>query len=199
MKRMIVRALSVILLYVAEGNLPAAKAEELTLPAVEPPGDLSVVKDFDFLMGNWRVRHRIKRPLPDGQWSEFEGDCIERPLMGGRANVEEHRFERPTGITYGVAVRSYDPKTAEWAIWWIDSRVPHNAMDPPMKGRFKAGVGTFYSDSTLDGKPIKVRFVWSRGVDGKPHWEQAYSDDGGKTWAVNWIMDFEPVEEGESS
>ena len=62
-----------------------------------------------------------------------------------------------------------------------------------MKGRFEDGVGTFYSDSTLDGKPIKVRFIWSGEATGKPHWEQAYSEDGGKTWAVNWIMDFEPA------
>ena len=45
--------------------------------------------------------------------------------MGGRGNVEEHQFERPTGVTFGVAVRAYDPKSAEWAIWWLDSRVPH--------------------------------------------------------------------------
>ncbi len=195
----LVRILSLVVLYVMTGYLPVAKAEELSLPSAEAPGDLSGVKDFDFLMGDWRVHHRIKRPLPDGQWTEFEGDCSERPLMGGRGNVEEHRFERPTGVTYGVAIRSYDPETAQWAIWWIDSRVPHNAMDPPMKGRFKDGVGAFYSDSTLDGKPIKVRFIWSGGATGKPHWEQAYSDDGGKTWAVNWIMDFEAVEEDESS
>ena len=113
--------------------------------------------------------------------------------MGGRGNVEEHRFERPTGVTYGIAIRSYDPKTAEWAIWWIDSRLPHGDIDPPMKGRFENGVGTFYSASTLDGKPIKVRFIWSGAATGKPHWEQAYSDDGGKTWAVNWVMDFEPA------
>ena len=59
-----------------------------------------------------------------------------------------------------------------------------------MKGRFENGVGTFYSDSTLDGKPIKVRFIWSGTTNGKPHWEQAYSEDDGKTWAVNWVMDF---------
>lgn len=173
------------------GEIPMAKAEEATLPATEPPGDLSGVKDFDFLMGEWRVRHRILRPLKGGTWSEFEGHCSERPLMGGRGNVEEHRFDRPTGITYGVAVRSYDPKTAEWAIWWIDSRLPHGDMDPPMKGRFVDGVGTFYSESTLEGRPIKVRFIWSGAKDGKPHWEQAYSGDDGKTWDVNWIMDFE--------
>ena len=173
------------------GEVRMAKAEEASLPATEAPGDLSGVKDFDFLMGEWRVRHRILRPLKGGTWSEFEGHCSERPLMGGRGNVEEHRFDRPTGITYGVAIRSYDTKTAEWAIWWIDSRLPHGDMDPPMKGRFVDGIGTFYSESTLDGRPIKVRFIWSGAKDGKPHWEQAYSEDGGQTWDVNWIMDFE--------
>ena len=163
----------------------------MTLVAAETAGDLSGVHDFDYLFGDWRVRHRILRPVQGGQWSEFTGTCSERPLMGGRANVEEHRFDRPTGVTYGVAVRSYDPKTAEWAIWWIDSRLPHGAMDPPMKGRFQDGVGRFYSDSTLDGKPIKVRFLWSGANEGKPHWEQAYSEDNGATWVVNWIMDFE--------
>ena len=191
MKRNAVLATIGLLLFL--GEVPLAKAAEATLPATEAPGDLSGVKDFDFLMGEWRVRHRILRPLRGGAWSEFEGHCSERPLMDGRGNVEEHRFERPTGVTYGIAIRSYDPKTAEWAIWWIDSRLPHGDMDPPMKGRFKDGVGTFYSDSELDGNPIKVRFVWSEPEDGRPHWEQAYSDDGGETWAVNWIMDFEPA------
>ncbi|MGH8243682.1 MAG: DUF1579 domain-containing protein [Steroidobacteraceae bacterium] len=172
---------------------PVVKSEEATLPVAEVPGDLSGVHDFDFLFGDWRVHHRIYRPFKDGTWSEFDGHCSERPLMGGRGNVEEHRFERPTGVTYGVAVRAYDPKTAEWAIWWIDGRVPHGPMDPPMKGRFQDGIGTFYSDSTLDGKPIKVRFVWSGAKDGRPHWEQAYSEDGGQSWVVNWIMDFEPA------
>lgn len=171
------------------GELAMAKAEEAALPAVETPGDLSGVHDFDFLFGEWRVRHRILRPLQGGTWSEFEGRCSERPLMDGRGNVEEHRFERPTGVTYGVAIRAYDPKTAEWAIWWIDSRLPHGDMDPPMRGRFKNGVGTFYSDSTLDGKPIRVRFLWS-GDKTAAHWEQAYSGDGGKTWQTNWVMDF---------
>jgi hypothetical protein len=189
MKRSVLVLVAAVLL-LATGGMPHAGAEEVSLPAAEAPGDLSGVRDFDFLMGDWRVHHRIKRPVKDGQWAEFEGDCSERPLMGGRGNVEEHRFDRATGVTYGVAIRSYDPKTAEWAIWWIDSRLPHGAMDPPMKGRFRDGVGTFYSDSTLDGKPIKVRFLWIPGEADAPRWEQAYSEDGGATWTTNWTMAF---------
>jgi hypothetical protein len=60
-----------------------------------------------------------------------------------------------------VAPRAYDPKTGQWAIWWIDGRNPFGAVDPPVKGRFKDGVGTFLADDTLRNKPIKVRFTWS--------------------------------------
>jgi hypothetical protein len=35
-----------------------------------------------------------------------------------------------------------------------------------------------------------VQFVWSRVTTPTPRWEQAFSDDDGKTWETNWTMDF---------
>ncbi len=152
--------------------------------------DMTGAHDFDFLIGDWRVHHRVNKAGPGAPWVEFDSHCSERPLMGGLANVEEHRFEKPDGVSYGVAVRTYDPATATWAIWWYDSRFPHGDVDPPMKGRFEKGVGHFYSDSTLDGQPIKVRFIWTSIDAQNARWEQAYSRDAGATWETNWVMDF---------
>jgi hypothetical protein len=87
-------------------------------------------------------------------------------------------------------MRAYDAKSGQWAIWWIDSRVPHGALDPPVKGRFENGVGTFYSDYVQDGKTMRVRFVWSLITAKAARWEQATSSDAGKTWETNWIMEF---------
>jgi hypothetical protein len=56
------------------------------------------------------------------------------------------------------------------------------------------GVGTFYADDTLRGKPIKVRFIWSHITPDSARWEQAYSADGGKTWETNWIQVVHRVE-----
>jgi hypothetical protein len=42
---------------------------------------------------------------------------------------------------------------------------------------------------TLDGKAIYVRFTWSNVTSPAPHFEQAYSEDGGRTWEVNWITE----------
>lgn len=146
--------------------------------------------DFDFQVGEWRVHHRVKQPIDGQEWSEFDGTCRNRGLIDGSANVEEHRFNRPAGVTYGIAIRAYDPKTAQWAIWWIDSREPHGTLDPPVTGRFENGVGTFYSDGTLDGKPMRTRFIWSAITTDSARWEQAYSTDAGNTWETNWIMEF---------
>jgi hypothetical protein len=151
----------------------------------------SGVHDFDFQVGEWRVHHRVKQPGNDSRWLEFEGTCSNRSLMDGAANVEDNTFHKPTGVTHGVALRAYDPKTAQWAIWWIDGRDPFGALDPPLKGRFVNGVGTFYSDGTLDGKPVRTRFIWSHITPTSARWEQAYSFDAGKTWETNWIMEFQ--------
>lgn len=147
---------------------------------------------FDFEYGNWRVHHRVKS-ASDGAWKEFDGTCATRSFMAGQGDIEEHTFSRPTGVTYGTAMRAFDPKSEEWAIWWIDSRYPHLPLDPPVKGRFQNGVGTFYSASLVDGKTVRTRFVWSQITPVSAHWEQASSEDAGKTWDTNWIMEFRRI------
>lgn len=96
------------------------------------------IHGFDFEYGKWQVHHRVKS-ASDGTWREFDGTCTTRPFMAGQGDIEEHIFSRPTGISYGTAMRAFDPKSEEWAIWWIDSRYPHLALDPPVKGRFENG------------------------------------------------------------
>jgi len=110
--------------------------------------------------------------------------------MDGLANMDDNVFDMPGGTYRGVALRSYDPKSGQWAIWWLDGRNPFGDLDPPVKGRFENGVGTFYADDTLRGKPIRVRFIWSHITATTAHCEQAFSPDGGKTWEINWLTDF---------
>jgi hypothetical protein len=152
--------------------------------------------DFDFLVGHWRVHHRkLKQRLANShEWIEFEGTLFSQPLMGGYANVDDDVFEVPGGTYRGVAPRSFDAKSGQWSIWWMDSRTPLAPLDPPVRGSFHDGVGTFYADDTENGKPIRIRFVWSEITPTSCHWEQAYSPDGGKTWETNWIQDIKRVQ-----
>ena len=149
------------------------------------------IRDFDFLFGAWRVRHRrLKERLADcHEWAEFDGTCKSQPLLGGTGNVDDNFLELPGGSYRGVGLRSFDATSQTWAIWWLDSRTPH-ALDVPMIGSFKDGVGTFLADDTFKGKPVKVRFVWSRITQKTCRWEQAFSPDGGRNWETNWEMEF---------
>jgi len=149
------------------------------------------VRDFDFLVGDWRVHHRSLRASgTTREWMEANGTTSHRPLFGGSANIEEHTIAAPSGTYRALALRSYDVKTRRWSIWWLDARTPLGQLDPPVQGGFAGGVGTFYGDEKVNGKPVRVRFIWSQITATSARWEQAYSTDAGKTWETNWIMEF---------
>jgi hypothetical protein len=165
-------------------------------PATATPAEpASQLHDFDFFVGNWRTHHRVLKARLAGshEWMEFDGTINSRPLMGGYANIDETVLNKPEGTYMGVALRSFDAKTRQWSIWWLDGRTPLGPLDPPVRGGFKDGVGTFYSDEDFNGKPIRVRFLWSHITASSAQWEQAYSPDGGKTWETNWVQDVRRV------
>lgn len=147
--------------------------------------------DFDFEFGSFAVHHRRLNSRLSGceDWTTFEGRCITRPILGGLGNIEDNELDLPEGLYRAVALRSFDPKSGLWAIWWLDSRAPH-ALDVPVKGRFDGPIGLFYADDVLDGRDIKVRFTWDKRNLDEPRWEQAFSADGGSTWEINWVMRF---------
>lgn len=147
--------------------------------------------DFDFIIGDWNVSHRRLNERLCGctEWTEFTGTSSTRKILQGLGNVEDNVLNFPSGPVRAAAFRSYDPATRSWAIWWLDGRAPHR-LDKPVVGGFAGGVGTFFADDELDGRPIRVRFLWRANPGGHPTWEQAFSADGGKSWETNWQMEF---------
>lgn len=164
----------------------------LTTPAraEAPPAALrDGSRDFDFLFGDWIVQHRVLKAAT-GAWVEFKGTSSTRPVMGGSGNVEDNLLHPASGTYRAAALRAYDPKTGLWAIWWVDGRNAHGPIDPPVKGRFVNGVGQFYSDDVVDGKPRRTRYTWSEIAPNSARWAQATSSDAGQTWETNWVMEF---------
>lgn len=149
---------------------------------------------FDFLVGHWTVRHRRLKERLAGctEWEEFRGTCSLRPLLNGQANIDDNVLELPSGTYRAASIRAYDPATDRWSIWWLDSRHPHD-LGTPVVGAFKDGTGTFLADDTLNGQPVRVRFLWTDITPSSARWQQAFSQDGGATWETNWIMEFQRV------
>jgi hypothetical protein len=181
--------LAVAVLAAAMGSIAPAQSSQDAPTNMQAAANRTGLSDFDFLLGEWRVHHR-RVQADSREWVEFDGTCNHRNLIDGSANMDEYLLEVPSGHYRAVALRSYDPKTGLWAIWWLDSRYPSGPLDPPVKGRFANGIGTFYSDYLLNGKPMRVRFIWSHITPTSARWEQALSGDAGKTWETNWIMTF---------
>jgi hypothetical protein len=173
-------------------SIPPVRASADAPPPAPTTLNLSGLHDFDFLVGDWHVRHfRLKERLAGShEWVAFDGTCTLRLTMGGWGNVDDNVLNVPGGAYRAMSIRAYDAKTGLWAIWWLDGRNPHGDVGPPVKGRFQNGVGTFYADDTLRGKPICVRYTWSQTTPNSAHWEQAFSPDGGNTWETNWTTDF---------
>jgi hypothetical protein len=151
----------------------------------------SAAQDFDFLVGKWRVQHRrLKERLAgNDDWQEFEGTSELWKILGGAGTIDDNVIELPDGTYRAATVRALDPRTQTWSIWWVDGRTP-GPLDPPMVGGFADGVGSFFADETFNGKPIRVRFLWSDITANTCRWEQSFSPDGGQNWEVNWVMHF---------
>jgi len=147
--------------------------------------------DFDFLIGDWTVRHRrlARRLAQDTSWIEFRGSASVRSILGGLGNIDEIGIDLPSGAYVGATLRLFDPSTALWTIYWMDSR--HPRLDPPMVGRFSGGCGLFYGDDTHEGRPVRVRFIWTVVSPETCTWEQAFSVDDERTWETNWTMEFQ--------
>lgn len=151
-------------------------------------------KDFDFVIGDWTVKHRRLKERLKGcsEWIEFDGESSTRRTLGGFGNLEDNLLHFPQGSFRAVALRSYNPQTKKWSIWWLDGRFP-DALDVPVVGEFNDGVGLFFANDVLNGVPIMVRFKWIASDAKQPRWEQAFSADNGVSWETNWTMVFSPA------
>jgi hypothetical protein len=106
--------------------------------------------------------------------------------LGGAATVDE--LYMPTLSRAGLTLRLFDPAARQWSIYWINSAT--GRLDPvPVVGGFVGNRGEFYANDTANGRPIKVRYIWTLTDHNHARWEQAISYDD-QTWETNWTADF---------
>jgi len=174
----------------ASGTSPAEAAPEpppKPTPAMKPLRDGQ--RDFDFLIGKWRYHlKRLQNPLTGSTtWIEFDGTGVCRPIWNGNAQIDELDVNGPTGRVQGLTLRLYDPQSRQWNLNWANAS--NGRLDVPTIGSFQDGVGEFFDQEAYRGRTILVRYRWTGTTTNSPHFEQSFSDDGGKTWEVNWITD----------
>lgn len=144
--------------------------------------------DFDFEIGTWKTHlKRLVNPLSGepAKWVEYDGTTVVSKVWNGKANLVELIADGPAGHFEGLNLRLYNPESNQWNLNFASVRA--GTMSKPTTGSFKNGRGEFYNEETLNGKAIFVRFIISDITPDSCHFEQSFSEDGGKTWEVNWI------------
>ena len=148
--------------------------------------------DFDFLIGDWKahVRRLPDRLVGSNQWVEYDGISNHKKLLDSNANFEEFEVDNPEKHLHinAQTLRLYNPTSRQWSIYLVDLDRGTLSL-PPVVGQFTGHRGEFYDQEEYKGRAILVRYVW---LDISPHaarMEQSFSDDGGKSWEVNWICE----------
>ncbi len=151
---------------------------------------------FDFNFGTWKTHvSRLDHPLTGSKtWLEYGGTSVVRKVWGGRASVFELEVDGPAGHIEGVGLRLYNPQSHQWSLNWASSR--DGKMQTAMIGEFKNGRGDFYDQESFNGRAIFARNSFSDITADSSRFEQAFSDDYGKTWETNWVMTFTPKKDG---
>jgi hypothetical protein len=167
----------------------APGAPSIPAPKAAPPPALSSaeqtfdVHDFDSFAGEWDIENRrlAHRGVGSTEWKEFPAHSKTALFLGGVANVDQIDF--PTLGFSGLTVRTFDLAKKRWSIYWVNSKL--GVMLPPVTGGFVGDRGEFYGEDTDDGRPVHVRFVWTKLGPDKAHWEQSFDYGDGK-WEKNW-------------
>jgi len=178
---------SVIICYVFLCGLQAGAAEPPTPEHASEPRNGQ--HDFDFEIGDWKTRlKRLLHPLSGSTtWAEYQGTTTVRKVWDGRGNLVELEADGPNGHIEALSLRLYNPSGHQWSLNFANSA--GGTLGTPTVGEFKGDRGEFYDQETLGVRTILVRFVIVKVSPVTAHFEQSFSDDGGKTWEVNWIAD----------
>ena len=99
--------------------------------------------------------------------------------------MEEIEADGPAGHFEGLTLFLYNPQSHQWSLNFAN--VNDGVLTQPAIGEFNEGRGEFFNQDTLNGRSILVRFVISDITSSSCRFEQSFSDDGGKTYEVNWI------------
>lgn len=133
------RGCGIFLLLILFHSATAEPIDSFPLPPLhfDPKGDLVLTaspassnKDFDFLVGKWTMKnkHLDARLVGCKTFTEFESTVENYAGLEGMGNFDIVRRQLPNGkVDEGRTIRTFDPQTRLWRLYWMDS----NGSPPP--------------------------------------------------------------------
>ncbi|MGH7450787.1 MAG: hypothetical protein ACRENG_05545 [bacterium] len=140
---------------------------------------------FDFWLGEWDLTWPGEQSgLPAGQMGRGTNSIT---AILDSAVIQESFVDLAPNSLRGISVSVYNQRLGKWQQTWVDNQSSY--LD--FVGEFKDGKMIFSRKAmTKDGKEIIQRMVWHNIAKKQLDWNWEASEDGGKTWKVNWQIHY---------
>ncbi len=154
--------------------------------------EMEKFREFDFWAGEWDVN--LRQIQSDNSWKDWKQSHAKiYKILDGRAILElweEKGDLSPANTIIGYSLRYYDNEQDKW-ILWLNWPGVNRSGSSGLTGTFRHGRGEFFSERPIsDSTSLISRYTFSDITGNSLRWDDAFSKDGGKTWAANWIMEF---------
>jgi hypothetical protein len=145
----------------------------------------SAKRQFDFWLGEWDLTWPGEQSgLPAGQIGH--GTNSIKAILDS-AVVQENFVDLAPSSLRGMSVSVYNQRLGKWQQTWVDNQGSY--LD--FVGEFKDDKMIFSRQATTKaGKEIMQRMVWHNIAKDQLDWNWEASEDGGKTWKVNWQIHY---------
>jgi hypothetical protein len=145
-------------------------------PPMGPPPEM---KEISWLVGDWNVTMKSGMDPDTTTWTESQGTCTYKYVLGGAAMQFEYKGEAMGMPFEGMAVQCFDRETGMWQMSWTDN----------MSGRLSLYTGKRADHATVvigediyNGQTYITRITSYNETSDAFDWKMEYSTDGGQTF-----------------
>ncbi|MGH7599718.1 MAG: hypothetical protein ACREOI_25470 [bacterium] len=151
----------------------------------ETPRTAPAKRQFDFWLGEWELTWPGEQSgLPAGQTGRGTNTIT---AILDSAVIQENFVDLAPNSLRGMSVSVYNQRLGKWQQTWVDNQGGY--LD--FTGEMKDGKMILSRQArTKEGKEIIQRMVWHNIAKDRLDWNWEASEDGGKTWKVNWQIHY---------
>ncbi len=142
-------------------------------------------RQFDFWLGEWDLTWPGEQSgLPAGQLGRGTNTIT---AILDSAVIQENFVDLASNSLRGMSVSVYNQRLGKWQQTWVDNQSSY--LD--FTGEFKDGKMILSRQAAAkDGRTIIQRMLWHNIAKDQLDWNWEASEDGGKTWKVNWQIHY---------
>jgi hypothetical protein len=109
--------------------------------------------DFGPLIGAWKyhLKRRLRPLTGSTEWVELDGTGVCYKIWDGRAQLDTIEVDGPTGHIEGLTLRTYNPQSHQWRLYWANSR--NGIMDRLRSANSRMDAASFTPGTRLTAKP----------------------------------------------